>query len=88
MHFKNKHLLNEEVLPPPCPPCILDMYISVSNKLTPSTALKSSSIPKIVPIGVGVGVVKIRVCRTVPLELASNEFIKVAEAEPRLEVIN
>src|SRR5277367_6360528 len=56
MRFKNKHCLNEEVLPPPCTPCIPDMYISVSNKPTPSTALKLSSGPKIVPTGVGVGV--------------------------------
>src|ERR1700684_1172732 len=59
MRFKNKHRLNEEVLPPPCPPCIPDMYISVSNKPTLSTALKLSSGPKIVPIGVGVSEVSL-----------------------------
>ena len=59
MYFKNKHRLNEEVLPPPCPPYIPDMYISVSNKPTLSTALKLPSGPKIVPIGVGVGVSKV-----------------------------
>ena len=56
MCFKNKHYLNKEVLPPPCPPCILDMYILVSNKPMPSIALKLSSSPKIVTTGIGVGV--------------------------------
>lgn len=31
--------------------------------------------------------VQIRVCRTVPEKLSDNEFIKVAESEPRLEVV-
>jgi hypothetical protein len=56
MLFKNKHRLNEEVLPLLCLPCKLNMYISVSNKLTLFTALKLSSGPKTVLIGVGAGV--------------------------------
>src|SRR5277367_3472151 len=59
MRFKNKHRLNEEVLPPPCPPCILDRYISVSNKPTPSVVLKSVSGPQIAPTGVGVAKVNL-----------------------------
>lgn len=57
--FRNKHRLNEEVLLPPCPPCIPDMYISVSNKPTPSTVLESSSSPKILPTDAGVDVSKV-----------------------------
>jgi hypothetical protein len=56
MHFKNKHHLNEEVFPLPCPPYILDMYILVSNKPIPSTTLKLPSGPQITPTGTGIGI--------------------------------
>ena len=55
MRFKNKHRLNEKVFPPPCPLYIPDIYISVSNKPTPSTDLTSPSGLKIAPAKVVVG---------------------------------
>lgn len=45
--FKNKHRLNEDVLPPLCLPCIPDTYISVSNRPTPSTVSRLPSGPNV-----------------------------------------
>ncbi len=54
--FKNKYCLNEEVFPLLCPPYIPDMYVSVLNKPTLSTALKLYFGPRIVPLSVSVDV--------------------------------